>query len=89
MTPVVRRLAARFSQSMISSPAIRGRLRFMVYDGALNTRVFLLLRRSCGVPSESIFIVDNLRVHHARIVVAWVEGNEEKIELIFLPAYAP
>jgi transposase len=91
MTPVVRRLAARFSQSMISSLSNRGRLRFMVYDGALNTRVFLkFLRRLVRGAKRKVFlIVDNLRVHHARIVVAWVKANEEKIELIFLPAYAP
>lgn len=91
MTPVVRRLAARFSQSMISSLSNRGRLRFMVYDGALNTRVFLkFLRRLVRGAKRKVFlIVDNLRVHHARIVMAWVKANEEKIELIFLPAYAP
>jgi transposase len=34
-TPIIRRPAARFSQSMISSLTNRGKLRFMVYDGAL------------------------------------------------------
>ena len=40
-TPIIRRPAARFSQSMISSLTNRGKLRFMVYDGALNAGIFL------------------------------------------------
>lgn len=90
-TPVVRRLAARFSQSMISSLSNLGVLRFMVYDGALNAKVFLkFLRRLVQGASKKIFlIVDNLRVHHAKIVMAWVEANKDKIKLYFLPPYAP
>jgi transposase len=90
-TPVVRRLAARFSQSMISSLSNRGVLRFMVYDGALNTKVFLkFLRRLIqGVTRKIFLIVDNLRVHHAKAVMAWVKANKGKIELFFLPPYAP
>lgn len=90
-TPVVRRLAARFSQSMISSLSNRGVLRFMVYDGALNTKVFLkFLRRLVQGATKKIFlIVDNLRVHHAKLVMAWIKARKDKIELFFLPPYAP
>lgn len=90
-TPVVRRLAARFSQSMISSLSNLGVLRFMVYDGALNTKIFLkFLRRLVQGATRKIFlIVDNLRVHHAKLVMAWVNAHKDKIELFFLPPYAP
>jgi transposase len=90
-TPIVRRLAKRFSQSMISSLSRLGVLRFMVYDGALNTKIFLkFLRRLIRNAKKKVFlIVDNLRVHHAKVVMAWVEANKEKIELFFLPSYAP
>jgi transposase len=90
-TPVVRRLAKRFSQSMISSLSNLGQLRFMVYDGALNTKVFLeFLRRLVRSAKKKVFlVVDNLRVHHAKVVMAWVEANKDKIELFFLPPYAP
>ena len=88
-TPVVPRPAARFSQSMISCLTNRGRLRFMVYDGALNAssvrRFPAPARRDAG--RKVFLIVDNLRVHHARIVIAW--GERRQIELIFLPPYAP
>jgi len=34
-------------------------------------------------------ILDNLRVHHSRIVKKWIKKNEDKIELFFLPSYSP
>lgn len=90
-TPVIRRKAKRFSQSMISSLTNRGRLRFMVYDGALNARIFLrfLKRLVRGAAKKVFLIVDNLKVHKAKIVTAWIEANKDQIELFYLPAYAP
>ncbi|MFQ3247430.1 MAG: transposase [Arenicella sp.] len=32
-------------------------------------------------------ILDNLRVHHAKIVRAWLEKNKALIEVYYLPAY--
>jgi DDE superfamily endonuclease/Helix-turn-helix domain len=47
---------------------------------ALNRRQEAMIRR---------LIVDNLRVHRARTVTAWVEENKDRIELFYLPPYAP
>jgi transposase len=90
-TPIIPRPAARFSQSMISSLTNQGKLRFMVYDGALNASIFLdfLKRLIRDVVHKIFLIVDNLRVHRARIVTAWVAANNNKIELFYLPPYAP
>jgi transposase len=35
------------------------------------------------------FIVDNLKVHHSKIVKAWTEENKNKIALYFIPSYSP
>ena len=90
-TPVIPRPAARFTQSMISSLTNQGKLRFMVYDGALNTAIFLkFLRRLVKDADRKLFvIVDNLRVHKAKVVTAWVAENTDRIELFYLPPYAP
>lgn len=90
-TPVLRRPAKRISQSMISSLTNRGTLRFMIYDGALNASIFLrFLRRLVKDAERKLFvIVDNLRVHRARMVTAWVQANAKRIELFYLPPYAP
>ena len=56
-TPIIRRPAARFSQSMISSLTNRGKLRFMVYDGALNAGIFLrFLKRLVRGAQRKIFL---------------------------------
>ena len=34
-------------------------------------------------------ILDNLRVHHSKKVRAWLEKHKDRIEVFFLPPYAP
>jgi transposase len=34
-------------------------------------------------------ILDNLRVHHSKVVKAWLEENKEQIEVFYLPSYSP
>jgi transposase len=90
-TPVVGRSARRIRQSMISAVSNRGLMRFMLYDGALNVARFLtFLRRLIKDAAQKVFlVVDNLKVHHARKVKAWVQRHRHAIELFYLPAYAP
>jgi transposase len=90
-TPVIKRTARRHTTSMISTVTNRGTLRFMIYEGALNAALFLaFLQRLVRSARRKVFlIVDNLKVHHARPVQAWVAAHRERIALFFLPAYAP
>ncbi|KHD27104.1 transposase, partial [Xenorhabdus nematophila] len=34
-------------------------------------------------------ILDNLRVHHAKIVTSWLEKHQDRIAVFYLPAYSP
>ena len=90
-TPVVVRTAKRITQSMISAVSNRGLMRFMLYDGALNVERFLaFLHRLVKDAGRKVFlIVDNLKVHHAKKVRAWVASHAHEIALFYLPAYAP
>ena len=90
-TPVLSRTAKRITQSMIAAVSNRGLMRFMLYDGALNVDRFLaFLRRLIKDAGRKVFlIVDNLKVHRARKVEAWVASHAHEIELFYLPAYAP
>ena len=90
-TPVIRRPAKRFSQSMISRLTNPGKLRFMIYEGALKAPIFLnFLRRLVREAACKRFvIVDNLPVHRAHRVTAWVQDHADRIELCYLPSYAP
>ena len=90
-TPVVYGSGKRFSASMISAINNQGKMRFMVYEGALRVDTFLkFLRRvikDAGI--KAFLIVDNLRVHHAIKVRKWIEKYKKKIEIFFLPPYCP
>ena len=90
-TPVVARSAKRVTQSMISAVSNRGLMRFMLYEGALNADGFLafLRRLTKDAGRKVVLIVDNLKVHKAGKVQAWVESHGHEIELCYLPAYAP
>jgi transposase len=90
-TPIIPRPATRCTQSMISSVTNLGTLRFMIYGGALNTAIFLrFLRRLIKNADRMLFvIVDNLRVHRAKAVTAWLAEHATRIKLFYLPPYAP
>jgi transposase len=90
-TPVIRRTVRRITQSMIATVSNRGLMRFMLYEGALNVERFLaFLRRLIKDAGQKVFlIVDDLTVHRARKVKAWVASHAHEIELFHLPAYAP
>lgn len=90
-TPVVEHPGYRTSASMISAISNRGLVRFMIYRGGMTSGTFVkFLQRLLTNASAKIFlIVDNLTAHHSRTVTAWVENNRTKIQLFFLPPYAP
>ena len=90
-TPVIARTAKRVTRGMIAAVSNRGLMRFMLYEGALNADGFLtFLRRLIKDAGRKVVpIVDNLKVHKAGKVQAWVEGHAHEIELCYLPSYAP
>ena len=90
-TPILRQNAKRFSMSMISSVTNQGKVRFMCYDGAMNADIFInFLKRLIKNNDQKIFLtIDNLRVHHAKLVTTWLQEHKDPIELFYLPAYSP
>ena len=91
-TPVIRLSAKYTSVNMISTVTNQGLVRWMIYDGTMDAKVFIkFLRRLIqGAKGRKIFLIlDNLRVHHAKIVKAWLIGREHEIELFYLPSYSP
>jgi transposase len=90
-TPVVRVNHDRDGCSVISTVTNKGQMRWMVFKGAINSRIFIdFLRRLIKDAKRKVFLIlDNLRVHHSRPVKQWVEDHHEQIELFFLPSYSP
>lgn len=77
--------------SMVSAVGNRGDMHFMVFDGAMNVDVFkdFMERLKRDVAGRVFLVVDNLRVHHAKALGAWLEEHREEIRLFFLPSYSP
>ena len=36
-----------------------------------------------------VMILDNARIHHAKLIQPFLEENEDRLNLVFLPAYSP
>jgi len=42
-----------------------------------------------GRQKRVLLILDNLRVHHSKAVTKWIEENQDKIQVFYLPSYSP
>ena len=89
--PVVKVESVRFKANMLSAISKAGKLRFMLYADNMNAKKLIdFLRRLIkDIPQKVFLIMDNLKVHHANKVNEWVEKHKDRIELFYLPPYAP
>ena len=90
-TPVVSSTTKRFKCNMISTVTNSGHSRFMIFEESFTIDVFLhFLRKLTYKQDQRIFLIlDNHRVHHSKKVQKWLEKYSDRIELFFLPPYAP
>ena len=90
-TPVIRLNAQRRSINMISSITNKGKVRFMMYEGTFDAKRFIkFLIRLCKEAKRKIYLIlDNLKVHHAKVAQAWLDKHKGQIEVFFLPSYSP
>lgn len=84
-TPTIKLPALHGHVSIIASITNRGDLRFMMYKGALDTDKFItFLERLIKDTTNKIYlIVDNLRVHKAKMVQAWEKVHSDRIKIFF------
>jgi transposase len=90
-TPVVRVTTKRISLSLISTVTNQGKMRWMLLDGALRAPLLIkFLTRVIADADRKVFLIlDNLRVHKAKIVQAWLAEHAAAIEVFYLPSYSP
>jgi len=90
-TPTRIRMAKKLSMNMISSVTNQGKVRFMIYKGGMNSQMFIKFLKQLlkGAKKKIYLIVDNLRVHHSKMVKAWVEKQKGQLLLYYLPSYSP
>lgn len=90
-TPAIRLPAKRERINLISSITNQGKVRFMIYQENMNAKTFIrFLKRLIKDVGHKIFLIlDNLRVHHSKLVKKWLEKQKDHMELFFLPSYSP
>ena len=90
-TPVQKVKETPEKLNMVSTITNRGQMRFMFYKENMTAQLMIKflkrLIRSCK--RKVILILDNLRVHHSKMLQKWLAENKAFIEVFFLPSYSP
>ena len=91
-TPVAMAIGGtRQKLSMIATVTNQGKTRWMIIDDAFDAdKLIEFLQALIQDAGKKVFLIlDNLRVHHSKLVKAWVTEREDQIELFYLPSYSP
>ena len=90
-TPVIRLMAKRASINLISTVTNQGKVRFMVYEDTMTAqRLITFMQRLITDARRKVFLIlDNLRVHHAKLVTACLAEHQGDIQVFYLPSYSP
>jgi transposase len=77
--------------SMIATVTNQGKTRWMIIDEAFDAEKLIeFLQTLIKDAGKKVFLLlDNLRVHHSKLVKAGVGGCKDQIELFYLSSYSP
>jgi transposase len=91
ITPVLTVTAKRAHISMISAITNEGKVRFMVYREAMTqAKLIVFMNRLIRDTGRKVYLIlDNLKVHHGKIVAEWLEAHKDKLTVFYLPSYSP
>jgi transposase len=90
-TPVLATPSKRHGLSMVSAISNQGLVRFEFIEEAMNADLLIDFMGKLveDNPRKVFLILDNLKVHHARLVTAWLAERQDRIEVFYLPPYSP
>ena len=90
-TPVVKTSGQRQKINAISAVNAKGAFWYKVYSGMLNAALFLVMLKDLmrGRKQPVLLVVDGLPAHKAKSVAKYVQSTKGRLELHFLPPYAP
>lgn len=90
-TPVLKLKAKKLHINMISAISNQGKLHFMFSQDSIDQQKLIefLERLIKDIQRKIYIILDNLKVHHGKLVADWVEQHKDQIRLFFLPSYSP
>lgn len=90
--PVVTGPRKRIHLHMISAVSNQGAVKFKLYSESINAERFKEFLTKMVIDAKGrkiVLIVDNLKVHHAKVLQPLLTENKHLVELKFLPAYSP
>lgn len=63
----------------------------MIYKKKMNAQVLIkFMKQLIKRAGKKIYLIlDNLRVHHAKLVKDWLKEHPKEIEVFYLPSYSP
>jgi transposase len=90
-TPVVKTSGQRQKINAISAVNAKGAFWYKVYGGTLTAALFLVMLQDLmkGRKKPIMLVVDGLPAHRAKVVARYVRSTKGRLELHFLPPYAP
>ena len=65
---------------------------FCIEEESYDAEVFLAFLKSVLAKysqGKIVMILDNSRIHHAKLIQPYLEENKDRLELFFLPPYSP
>ena len=77
--------------NMISAISNHGKIHFMFYEQNMNVDLLTdFMSRIIKANDRKVFLIlDNLRVHHSKLLTTFLEENEKSIRVFYLPSYSP
>jgi transposase len=90
-TPVVPKSGKRFTVNAMAAISNKGEMYFTVFEGGFNVHVMIeFLDRLVRQLNRKVhLIVDGHPSHRAHLLRDWLAERRERIEMHFLPGYAP
>ena len=90
-TPVIPTFPKIEKINMISAISSSGKCRFMCYRENMTQQRFIDFMRRLVKDSDRkvLLIVDNLRGHHGKIVMKWLDNHTKDIEIFYTSPYSP
>jgi len=89
--PVIDIVSKRERLNMISAITNKGSLKFMIYDVKMTQQKLIefMVRLIADSTRKIFLILDNLKVHHGKIVKEWLAEHKSQIEIFYIPPYSP
>ena len=91
-TPVVKVEVSRKRVNMMSAVSPSGHHKFKLYEESTTQQrliEFMTALVKDKKKAKVFLILDNLKVHHGKLVLEWLEEHKDEIEVFYFPSYSP